>query len=79
MDERDFFDEKESRKPHTLTCPHCRQAGEYELSWLVRTKKKHLSGRADEPDRTKFAIKSQGREPTPKNTYFRSPCFVKMS
>ena len=55
MDERDFFDEKESKKPHTLTCPHCRQAGEYELAWLVRTKKKQLSGRADERDRAKFA------------------------
>ena len=55
MDERDFFDEKESKKPHTLTCPHCRQAGEYELSWLVRTKKKQLSGRADERVRAKFA------------------------
>ena len=55
MDERDFFEEKESKKPHTLTCPHCRQAGEYELAWLVRTKKKQLSGRADERDRAKFA------------------------
>jgi hypothetical protein len=55
MDERDFFDEKESKKAHTLTCPHCRQPGEYELAWLVRTKKKQLSGRADERDRAKFA------------------------
>ena len=55
MDEREFFDEKESKKAHTLTCPHCRQQGEYELSWLVRTKKKQLSGRADERDRAKFA------------------------
>jgi hypothetical protein len=55
MDERDFFDEKESRKPHTLVCPHCRQSGEYELAWLVRTKKRQLPGRADERDRAKFA------------------------
>jgi hypothetical protein len=55
MDERDFFDEKEAKKAHTLTCPHCRQAGEYELSWLVRTKKKQLPPRADERDRAKFA------------------------
>ena len=55
MDERDFFDEKESKKPHNLTCPHCRQAGEYELAWLVRTKKRQLPGRADERDRAKFA------------------------
>jgi len=55
MDERDFFDEKESKKSHTLTCPHCRQANEYELSWLVRTKKRQLPPRADERDRAKFA------------------------
>lgn len=55
MDERDFYDEKEAKKPHTLHCPHCRQANEYELSWLVRTKKKQLPPRADERDRAKFA------------------------
>ena len=55
MDERDFFDEKEARKPHTLTCPNCRTANEYELNWLVRTKKRQLPGRADERDRAKFA------------------------
>jgi hypothetical protein len=55
MDERDFFDEKEAKKPHTLTCPSCRTANEYELNWLVRTKKRQLPGRADERDRAKFA------------------------
>jgi hypothetical protein len=55
MDERDFFDEKEARKPHTLACPHCHQSNEYELAWLVRTKRKQLPGRADERDRAKFA------------------------
>ena len=55
MDERDFFDEKESKKPATLSCPHCQQSNEYELSWLVRTKKRQLPPRADERDRAKFA------------------------
>jgi len=55
MEERDFFDEKEAKKPHTLTCPHCRQANDYELGWLVRTKKKQLPPRADERDRARFA------------------------
>ena len=55
MEERDFFDEKESRKPQMLNCPHCRQAAEYELAWLVRTKKRQLPPRADERDRAKFA------------------------
>ena len=55
MEERDFYDEKEQKKPATLNCPHCRQAAEYELNWLVRTKKKQLPPRADERDKAKFA------------------------
>ena len=55
MDEREMFDEKEQKRSHTLSCPHCRQSGEYELSWLVRTKKRQPPPRADERDRAKFA------------------------
>jgi hypothetical protein len=55
MEERDFFDEKEEKRPHTLTCPHCRESGEYELSWLRRNKKRQIPGRADERDRARFA------------------------
>ena len=55
MEEREMFEEKDQRRSHTLTCPHCRQPGEYELSWLVRTKKRQLPPRADERDRAKFA------------------------
>jgi hypothetical protein len=55
MDEREFFDEKQETRKHSLNCPHCHQAAEYDLSWLVRTKKRQLPGRADEHDRAKFA------------------------
>ena len=55
MEERDLYDEKEQKKTHNLTCPHCRQAADYEVGWLVRTKKKQLPPRADERDRAKFA------------------------
>lgn len=55
MEERDMFIEKDQKRAHTLTCPHCRQPGDYELSWLVRTKKQQLPPRADERDRAKFA------------------------
>ena len=55
MEERDFFDEKEQKKPYTLNCPHCHQASEYDISWLVRTKKRQLPGRADERDKARFA------------------------
>ena len=55
MEERDLYDEKEQKKTHNLTCPHCRQAADYEISWLVRTKKKQLPPRADERDKAKYA------------------------
>ena len=55
MEERDFFDERQETKKAMMTCPHCHQSAEYDLGWFVRTKKKQLSGRADERDRAKFA------------------------
>jgi hypothetical protein len=55
MEEREFFDERPEKKMATLNCPHCQQAAEYEISWLVRTKKNQLPGRADERDRARFA------------------------
>ena len=55
MEERDFFDEKSEQRKHTLTCPHCGKAEEYEVAWLVRRKKNQLPGRADERDRARFA------------------------
>ena len=55
MEERDFFDEKQEKKPASLNCPHCHQAAEYEVTWVVRTKKRQLPGRADERDRARFA------------------------
>ena len=55
MEERDFFDEKTDQKPATLNCPHCHQAAEYQVTWLVRTKKNQLRGHADERDRARFA------------------------
>ena len=55
MDEREFFDERQEKKNANLNCPHCQQSAEYEVTWLVRTKKKQLLGRADDRDRAKFA------------------------
>ena len=55
MEEREFFDEKAETRKHMLMCPHCRQEAEYDVSWLVRTKKKQISARADERDRARFA------------------------
>lgn len=55
MEERDFFDEKSELRTHTMSCPHCGQPGEYEVSWIVRRKKAQLPRGADERDRARFA------------------------
>jgi hypothetical protein len=55
MEEREFFDESTQKKPASLNCPSCHQADTYEVTWVVRTKKRQLSGRADERDRARFA------------------------
>ncbi|MGH9446239.1 MAG: hypothetical protein ACRD3O_10980 [Terriglobia bacterium] len=55
MEEREFFDEEETFKTARLSCLHCRQAGEYRIRWLKRTKKKALRGAANEQDRLRFA------------------------
>ncbi len=54
MEERDFFNEKEEQKPARLSCLFCHQTEEYQIRWLVRTKKPSLGGRADERDRARF-------------------------
>ena len=50
-----FSTKKNPRSPTRSRVRIAARPGEYELSWLVRTKKKQLSGRADERDRAKFA------------------------
>jgi hypothetical protein len=55
MEERDFFDEKQEIRTHTMTCPHCSQPGEYQIKWLVRRKKAQAPRGADERDRARFA------------------------
>ncbi len=55
MEERDFFDEATEMKVHKMVCPHCGQAAEYELSWLVRRKRAQAPRGANENDRARFA------------------------
>lgn len=55
MEERDFYDEKSETRTHTLTCPNCGKADEYQIGWLVRRKKNTLPRNADERDRARFA------------------------
>jgi hypothetical protein len=54
MDERDFFEEKLQPKTHTLTCPHCQQADEYQVTWMVRRKRPQPPRGASEQDIAKW-------------------------
>lgn len=58
MDERQFFQESETRKAANLNCTFCKTVESYELRWLVRKKRERLPSNADDRDRAKFA-KSQ--------------------
>lgn len=55
MDEREFYNETNEMRTHTLTCPKCGQPGEYKVAWVVRRKRAQLPRNADERDRAKFA------------------------
>jgi hypothetical protein len=54
LDERDFFNNRNEMRTDTLTCPKCRRAGEYQMRWVVRTKKDRLPPGADERDRALY-------------------------
>ena len=55
MDERNFYQQSQDKKPALLNCPFCRTQETYDLSWMVHKKKAAIPGGADERDRAKFA------------------------
>ena len=54
MDERAFYNESQTSKPATLSCPYCRTSEQYDLRWLLRKKKDRLPPGAGERDRMVF-------------------------
>ena len=55
LDERDFFDNKNETRTDKLNCPRCKRVNEYQMRWVVRTRKDRIPPRADERDRVLFA------------------------
>src|SRR2546427_4758877 len=55
LDERDFFDNKNETRTDKLTCPRCKRVNEYQMRWVVRTRKEPVPAGADERDRALFA------------------------
>lgn len=54
MDERQFFNEKTESQTQQLNCPSCRQAADYPIRWLRRTKKPSMPPGGNEQDRARF-------------------------
>ena len=55
LDERDFFNNKNETRVDKLTCPRCKRVNDYQMRWVVRTKKDRLPHGADERDRALYA------------------------
>jgi len=55
LDERDFFNSKTETRTDKLNCPRCKRVNEYQMRWVVRTKKDRLPPGADERDRALYA------------------------
>jgi hypothetical protein len=55
MEEREFFNETTEHRVHSLICPRCGQAAEYNVTWIVRRKRAQVPRGADERDRARFA------------------------
>jgi hypothetical protein len=55
LDERDFFNNRNETRTDKLTCPRCRRVNDYQMRWVVRTKKDRIPPGADERDRALYA------------------------
>jgi hypothetical protein len=55
VDERDFFNNRNETRTDKLSCPRCKRVNEYQMRWVVRTKKDRIPPGADERDRALYA------------------------
>jgi DNA-directed RNA polymerase subunit RPC12/RpoP len=54
LDERDFFNSRSETRTDKLNCPRCKRVNEYQMRWVVRTKKDRIPAGADERDRALY-------------------------
>src|SRR6266550_4088082 len=54
LDERDFFNNRNETRTDKLTCPRCKRTNDYQMRWVVRTRKDRIPPGADERDRALF-------------------------
>ena len=55
LDEGDFFNHRNDTRTDKLACPRCKRTNDYQMQWVVRTRKDRIPPGADERDRALFA------------------------
>ena len=55
LDERDFFNNRNETRTDKLTCPRCKRENDYQMRWVIRTRKDRIPPGRDERDRALFA------------------------
>jgi hypothetical protein len=55
LDERDFFNNRNETRTDKLACPRCKRVNEYQMRWVVRTKKDRIPSGADARDRALYS------------------------
>ena len=54
LQEREFFHEKPESQPAIVACPRCRHRDDYQVRWILRTRKDRFPAGADERDRALY-------------------------
>ena len=54
LDERDFFNSRNETRNDKLPCPRCKRVNEYQMRWVVRTRKDRIPQGADARDRALY-------------------------
>jgi DNA-directed RNA polymerase subunit RPC12/RpoP len=54
LDEREFFNNRNETRTDRLACPRCKRINDYQMRWVVRTRKDRLPPGADARDRALF-------------------------
>jgi len=55
LDERDFFNNRNETRTDQLACPRCKRVNDYQMRWVIRTKKDRIPPGADERDRAMYS------------------------
>jgi len=54
LDERDFFNSRNETRTDKLACPRCKRTNDYQMRWVVRTRKDRIPPGADDRDRALY-------------------------